>query len=68
MKSGPRFYARLAANLVSPVPYSVASHRSGALHQAVEAHARRHRVDVWQVEATVLLDAAWLAAKSAPRS
>jgi glycosyltransferase involved in cell wall biosynthesis len=57
VKSGPRFYARLAANLVSPVPYSVATHSSGALRQAVEAHARRHRVDVWQVEAIMLIDA-----------
>ena len=34
-KSGPRFYARLAANLASPLPYSVASHRRRALRQAV---------------------------------
>src|SRR5437660_4800999 len=30
-KSGPSFYARLAANLLSPLPYSVASHDSAAL-------------------------------------
>ena len=30
-KRGPRFYAKLAANLVSPVPYSVASFDSPAL-------------------------------------
>jgi len=57
VKSGPRFYARLAANLASPVPYSVASHSSPALREAVQSHARRHRTDVWQVEAIVLLDA-----------
>jgi len=57
VKSGLRFYARLAANLASPVPYSVASHSSQELRRAVQAHARRHRVDVWQVEAIVLLDA-----------
>src|SRR5437879_3903702 len=34
-KSGPRFYARLAANLASPLPYSVASHASAELRQAV---------------------------------
>jgi len=56
-KSGPRFYARLAANLASPVPYSVASHGSPALRQAVQSHARRHHTDVWQVEAIVLVDA-----------
>ena len=52
VKSGPRFYARLAANLASPVPYSVASHNSQALRRAVHSYARRHRIDVWQVEAT----------------
>jgi len=56
VKSGPRFYARLAANLASPVPFSVASHSSQALRQAVRWHARRHQVDVWQAEATVLVD------------
>jgi glycosyltransferase involved in cell wall biosynthesis len=56
-KSGPRFYARLAANLASPVPYSVASHRSRELRRAVHAHARRHRVDLWQAEAVMLIDA-----------
>src|SRR5579864_2877441 len=30
-KSGATFYMRLAANLVSPLPYSVTSHRSRAL-------------------------------------
>src|SRR5256714_15508473 len=30
-KAGPAFYARLAANLLSPLPYSVASHNSRAL-------------------------------------
>jgi polysaccharide biosynthesis protein PslH len=57
VKSGPRFYARLAVNLASPVPYSVASHSSQPLRQAVQSHARRHRSDVWQVEAIVLVDA-----------
>jgi glycosyltransferase involved in cell wall biosynthesis len=57
VKSGPGFYARLAMNLASPVPYSVASHSSPALRQAVRLHARRHRVDVWQLEAIMLTDA-----------
>jgi glycosyltransferase involved in cell wall biosynthesis len=57
VKSGPRFYARLAVNLASPVPYSVASHSSPALRQAVQSHARRHRIGVWQVEAIMLVDA-----------
>jgi polysaccharide biosynthesis protein PslH len=57
LKSGPGFYARLARNLASPVPFSVASHNSVALRRAVRVHARRHRIDVWQVEATILVDA-----------
>src|SRR4029077_12326550 len=34
-RSGAGFYARLAANLLSPLPYSVASHNSAALRQAL---------------------------------
>jgi glycosyltransferase involved in cell wall biosynthesis len=49
-KKGPRFYLRLAANLLSPVPYSVATHTSAAVRQAVRAYAEQHRVDVWQFE------------------
>jgi glycosyltransferase involved in cell wall biosynthesis len=51
-KSGPLFYARLAANLLSPLPYSVATHRSAALREAVAAYAARHDVDLWQCEWT----------------
>jgi glycosyltransferase involved in cell wall biosynthesis len=51
-KSGPLFYARLAANLLSPLPYSVASHRSRALQRALADHAVRERVDLWQCEWT----------------
>src|SRR5437762_4599977 len=34
-RSGPLFYARLAANLFSPLPYSVASHTSRPLCEAL---------------------------------
>src|SRR6478735_4556097 len=34
-RSGPLFYARLAANLLSPLPYSVASHTSRPLCEAL---------------------------------
>lgn len=51
-KSGPLFYARLAANLLSPLPYSVASHASRALRRAVADLAARERVDLWQCEWT----------------
>ena len=49
-KSGPRFYARLAANLASPTPYSVASHQSPAMTRAVRRLANRGGVDLWQAE------------------
>src|SRR5262249_20147677 len=49
-KSGPLFYARLAANLLSGVPYSVATHDSPGMREAVRAHAAKHKVDLWQLE------------------
>ncbi len=49
-KKGFPFYARLAANVVSPWPYSVTSHQSRAMRQAVSAHAANHKVDLWQFE------------------
>lgn len=49
-KSGPRFYARLAANLASPLPYSVTSHQSPALTREVRRLAARGGVDLWQAE------------------
>jgi glycosyltransferase involved in cell wall biosynthesis len=55
-KSGHMFYARLAANLFSPVPYSVATHRSAALTNAVRALAASGRVDLWQCEWTPYAD------------
>ena len=51
-KSGTAFYARLAANLLSPLPYSVSSHASEALRQAVRAHFAEHVVDLCQCEWT----------------
>jgi glycosyltransferase involved in cell wall biosynthesis len=57
VKSGLGFYARLGANLFSRVPYSVASHSSAPLRQAVRSHAKRHRIDVCQAETAMLVDA-----------
>jgi glycosyltransferase involved in cell wall biosynthesis len=54
-KSGPRFYARLAANLASPLPYSVASQNTAALARAIRDHAARHEVDLWQAEWTAAI-------------
>jgi len=51
-KSGALFYARLAANLLSPLPYSATIHRSRALQKAVEAYDARNQVDLWQCEWT----------------
>ncbi|MFL5340887.1 MAG: glycosyltransferase [Gemmataceae bacterium] len=51
-KSGPAFYARLAANLFSPLPYSVATHASPELRQAVRDFAARNAVDLWHCEWT----------------
>jgi glycosyltransferase involved in cell wall biosynthesis len=49
-KSGPGFYLRLAANLLSPLPYSVATHIRPRMRAAVAAHAAANAVDVWQFE------------------
>jgi glycosyltransferase involved in cell wall biosynthesis len=49
-KKGPAFYARLAANLLSPLPYAVSSHVSAKMRHAVLDHARTRAVDLWQVE------------------
>jgi glycosyltransferase involved in cell wall biosynthesis len=51
-RSGPGFYARLAANLLSPLPYSVTSHDSRPLREAIATHARSHPVDLWHCEWT----------------
>jgi glycosyltransferase involved in cell wall biosynthesis len=56
-KSGAGFYFRLAANLLSPLPYSVATHRSAALEQAVHAYAAAHPVDLWHCEWTPYAEA-----------
>lgn len=49
-KSGATFYARLAANLFSPLPYSIASHVGESMRRAVETLASREQVDIWQAE------------------
>jgi glycosyltransferase involved in cell wall biosynthesis len=51
-KSGPAFALRLAANLLSPLPYSAASHHCAPLCRAVADYAARHSVDLWQFEWT----------------
>jgi glycosyltransferase involved in cell wall biosynthesis len=56
-KSGPLFYARLLANLLSPLPYAVALHNSLAMHAAVRHYALRNTVDLWQFEWLPYVDA-----------
>ncbi len=56
-KSGPGFYARLLANLLSSRPYSVTSHQSQAMRLAILELAKRERIDAWQLEWTPYLDA-----------
>ncbi len=51
-QAGAGFYARLAGNLLSPLPYSVAVHASGPLVRAVQEHAAARRVDLWHCEWT----------------
>lgn len=49
-KSGLLFYARLAANVLSSWPYSVASHQSRKMQEALARTAAKGHVDVWQIE------------------
>jgi glycosyltransferase involved in cell wall biosynthesis len=54
MCSGPRFYARLGLNLLSPVPYLVQANCSRAIRLAVRRYSAAHPVDLWQCEWTPL--------------
>ena len=51
-KTGLGFYARLAGNLFASLPYSVSSHRSVELRQAVEKLASQDPPDLWHCEWT----------------
>lgn len=44
------FYLNLAANLASPLPYSVVRHHSEPFRRAVAEATAGQRIDVWQVE------------------
>jgi polysaccharide biosynthesis protein PslH len=52
LQRGPKFYAGLAANLFSPLPYVVKANTSQALRRAVQSFAERQTVDLWQCEWT----------------
>jgi hypothetical protein len=51
-KSGLGFYARLARNLFSSLPFSVATHQSAELRAAAERLCRDDRPDLWHCEWT----------------
>ncbi len=55
-KSGPAFYLRLLRNVFSRLPYSVASHQSRAMRDALTRYAAANRVDLWQFEWSAYLD------------
>jgi glycosyltransferase involved in cell wall biosynthesis len=50
-KRGLSFYARLGLNLLSPLPYSVASHRSPSVRREVQRLAAEDHIDLFQFEA-----------------
>jgi glycosyltransferase involved in cell wall biosynthesis len=54
---GASFYGRLAANLLSPFPFSIATHRSPAVRREIQRLLRSEKVDVWQFEALSYADA-----------
>jgi len=49
-KSGMAFYARLAANVFLPIPYSVQTHDTARMSDAVRRYAADNAVDLWQFE------------------
>jgi polysaccharide biosynthesis protein PslH len=56
-RSGFGKYRRLATNLLSSLPYTVAAHSSKALRRALDDYARQHPVDIWHCEGTSCAEA-----------
>ncbi len=56
-KLGPAFYAHLATNLFSPLPYSVATHTSRELACALARLAATESIDLWHCEWTPYIHA-----------
>ncbi len=65
-KSGPGFYARLAGNLFSSLPYSVQSHSSKAMQRLIREHQAANEVDLWHCEWTPYAENLQAAKTSAP--
>jgi len=51
-KAGVAFYGRLVRNLISPLPYSVATHASRAMRHAMDRLAAKDPPDLWHCEWT----------------
>ncbi len=56
-KRGLSFYARVAANMASRLPYSIASHRSQAVRSEIRRLANSENIDLFQFEALGYADA-----------
>ena len=56
-KKGPAFYVRVAANLSSPLPYSIASHRSQDVRSEIRRLANSENIDLFQFESLGYADA-----------
>ena len=56
-KKGPAFYVRVAANLASPLPYSIASHRSQDVRSEIRRLANSENIDLFQFESLGYADA-----------
>lgn len=57
LRQSPTTYAKLAANLFSPLPYLVTTNDSRELRRAVAQLAQRQKVDLWQCEWTPYMQA-----------
>ena len=56
-KKGLGFYGRLVGNLLSPLPYAVASHNSAPMRSAIRKMAQAREFDLWQFEWLAYADA-----------
>jgi glycosyltransferase involved in cell wall biosynthesis len=52
-KAGPAFYAKVAANLASPLPYTITSHRSEDVRREIRRLATSEDIDLFQFEASL---------------
>lgn len=57
LRHNPVMYAKLAANLLSPLPYLVTTNDSRQLRCAVSQYAQQHQVHLWQCEWTPYVQA-----------